>query len=172
MDEHPKPPPLPENPDIGKRKPGRRLNTWIIVLVILACLSVPVLAILAGLLLPALAQAKGKAQEIQCMNNLKQLGMACRLYASENEDKLPKSWDEIETEIGGVQNLRVFICTADKNIGIPRSFAEAAQSSSYFYELPGGVITNAQAVITQCPIHGHVLRVDGSVMQGRRGRRQ
>lgn len=172
MDEYPKPPPLPEIPVAGRQKPGRKLNTWIIVLVILACLSVPVLAILAGLLLPALAKAKSKAQAIQCINNLKQLGIACRLYSSENEDRYPKSWEEIEAEIGGTSNLRVFVCPADKAGGNSRSFAEASASSSYVYELSGGVHTNASAIVTQCPIHGHVLYVDGSVIQGQQGGRR
>lgn len=170
MDEHPKPPPLPEVPAAGRQKPGRKLNTWIIVLVILACLSLPVLAILAGLLLPALAKAKSKAQSIQCINNLKQLGLACRLYSSENEDRSPKSWEEIEAEIGGASNLRVFVCPSDKAGGHAHSFAEATTSSSYVYELSGGVHTNASDIVTQCPIHGHVLHVDGSVIQGQQSR--
>lgn len=172
MDENPKPPPLPEIPSTGGRKPGRKLNTWIIVLVILACLSLPVLAILAGLLLPALAKAKSKAQSIQCINNLKQLGLACRLYSSENEDRFPKSWEEVEAETGGAANLRVFVCPSDKAGGNWRSFAEAAASSSYVYELSGGVHTNASDIVTQCPIHGHVLHIDGSVIQGQQGGRR
>ena len=50
---------------------------------------VAIIAILAGLLLPALAHAKVKARAISCLNNLKQLGLACQLYADESNDRLP-----------------------------------------------------------------------------------
>ena len=45
---------------------------------------VVVIAILAGLLLPALAIAKAKSQGIACASNLRQLGLALSLYASDN----------------------------------------------------------------------------------------
>src|SRR5207302_5312241 len=43
-------------------------------------------AILAGLTLSALANAKGKAQAISCVNNLKQMGLVSRIYATDNHD--------------------------------------------------------------------------------------
>src|SRR5437870_4261793 len=49
---------------------------------------VAVLAILAGLLLPALARAKAKAQAIVCLNNLKQLQLAWTMYVHDNNDWL------------------------------------------------------------------------------------
>ncbi len=45
--------------------------------------------ILAGMLLPALAKAKGRAQSIACMNNMKQLGLALRIYANDHGDQFP-----------------------------------------------------------------------------------
>ena len=44
---------------------------------------ITIIAILAGLLLPALAKAKAKATEMKCLNNVKQLGLGFFLYSNE-----------------------------------------------------------------------------------------
>ena len=50
---------------------------------------IAIIAILAGLLLPALASAKEKAQRMKCVNAQKQIGLAAHLYAGDSSDKLP-----------------------------------------------------------------------------------
>ncbi|MGZ8920166.1 MAG: type II secretion system protein [Limisphaerales bacterium] len=50
-----------------------------------------IIAILAGLLLPALGRSKAKASNATCLNNLRQLGIATRLYAEDNEERLPSA---------------------------------------------------------------------------------
>src|ERR1051325_11534152 len=55
---------------------------------------VAIIAILASLLLPGLANAKEKASRTYCANNNKQLALAIHMYADENRDYMPwPNWD-------------------------------------------------------------------------------
>jgi prepilin-type N-terminal cleavage/methylation domain-containing protein len=62
----------------------KKAFTLIELLVVIA-----IIAILAALLLPALAAAKRKAQRINCVNNLKQVNIAFRIWEGDNGDKYP-----------------------------------------------------------------------------------
>jgi prepilin-type N-terminal cleavage/methylation domain-containing protein len=84
--------------------------TLIELLVVLA-----IIALLASLLLPALAGAKDRARATKCVGNLRQWGMAYRMYADDNSDYLPRRGQ-------GVQPLALIDRPDDWFNALPRYF--------------------------------------------------
>jgi prepilin-type N-terminal cleavage/methylation domain-containing protein/prepilin-type processing-associated H-X9-DG protein len=52
---------------------------------------IAIIAVLAGLILPALGRSKAKAYNAACVSNLRQLGIATRLYSVDNDERLPSA---------------------------------------------------------------------------------
>ena len=65
--------------------------TLIELLVVIA-----VLAILAGILFPVFAQARASARKSTALSNLKQIGLALKMYTTDYDEHLPNRWPRFE----------------------------------------------------------------------------
>ena len=140
--------------------------------------GIPLIAIGAGLALPALAKAKQRAQAVNCMNNLRQLGVAARTYAQSSGERLPYATNWCDVLQPHVNRQNVFYCPAEKsqlcgygyNAALSgRVVSEVNPLTVMFFEIPGGWnVSGGPEQMLQERRHGpnlYVVFVDGSAQQ-------
>jgi prepilin-type N-terminal cleavage/methylation domain-containing protein len=82
--------------------------------------AITIVAILAALILPAISNAKGRAYEASCVNNLKQLYMATMMYADDHDGNLPDTTWIDPPEGKSLRELLVgYIPDSDENYTCP-----------------------------------------------------
>lgn len=89
--------------------------------------------------------AKENTESIQCIRNLKNIGVAARMWANDNRNILPRDFASMSTELPS-----------------PKVLACPGSGEAYVILSPGVSGTEYQVVFAQCPTHGHVVLVEGS----------
>jgi hypothetical protein len=113
-----------------------------------------------------LAAAQNKTQSVHCINNIKQIGLAARIWANaHNTDLLPADFVTMKNEL---PSPRMLTCSGDPARKPAMSWDEF-DGTSVTYEMlsPGGSEREPTTVYIRCPIHGHIGLTDGSAHMNR-----
>ena len=96
---------------------------------------VAIIAVLAGLLMPALSMVRAQANEVKCESNMRNIAMAVELYRQNADQNFPDSFEELVT----LQNLppKVLLCPVDGTRGTDPNMGRATgygwQDYAYLY---------------------------------------
>lgn len=120
----------------------------------------------AALVLPALAKAKYKAQQVNCMNNMKQIALGAVMYANDNGSKFPPSFLAMSNELS---TPLILACPADKSKTKALAWdAVTPANISYQFLAPNLDTSKTPQPVPafRCPVHNSTGMSDGSVQAG------
>jgi hypothetical protein len=106
------------------------------------------------------ADQKAQAERIHCVNNMKQIGLACRLWAGDNQDIYPTNFISMTNELS---TWLVLQCPSDHTHNVTNWDDVAAGKVSYILVGAGLTEDHPQAILVECPVHHNVTLADGSV---------
>ena len=108
-----------------------------------------------------LQQLKDEAQSVQCVSNLKQIGLAARIWANEHNNVFPPDFISMKDELVTPKSL---FCPADAAAIRVTEWSQLNPSSiSYRFLNANGNENDPTKLLAECPIHGHVVLSDDSV---------
>ena len=98
-------------------KVPRRLRAYWFTLIELLVV-VGLIAILIAVLLPAIAQAREKGRRVSCTSNLRNLGMALRVYSADADESFPPGDNAaglgLLVEMNQIKSMKIFLCPSTK----------------------------------------------------------
>ncbi len=106
---------------------------------------------------------KERAKRVACISNIKQIGLAARMWENDNKKGLPADFTTMSNELS---TPKILTCPADAARQRAATWAEFdASKVSYEMLSPGATASDPDVVYVRCPIHNNVGLIDGSAHQ-------